>query len=86
MESNAEKLKRRNEVVVYPKLVEGAKRVKQEGCDEKSKKRRKAKKFGLGELVMVRVDGKSKQDLFYEGVFEVEVCEGESRVSACEDG
>ena len=45
--------------------------MRQEGCDRKLKKRRRAKKFGVGELVMVRVDRKSKQDLFYEGVFEV---------------
>ena len=73
-ESNAGKLRRRNEVVVeevYLKIAEGAKRVRQEGCDRKSKKRRRAKKFGVGELVMVRVDRKSKQDPFYEGVFEV---------------
>ena len=73
-ESNAGKLRRRNEAVVeevYLKIAEGAKRVRQEGCDRKSKKRRRAKKFGVGELVMVRVDRKSKQDLFYEGVFEV---------------
>ena len=74
MESNAGKLRRRNEVVVeevYLKIAEGAKRVRQEGCDKKSKKRRRAKKFGVGELVMVRVDRKLKQDPFYEGVFEV---------------
>ena len=74
VESNAGKLRRRNEVVVeevYLKIAEGAKRVRQEGCDRKSKKRRRAKKFGVGELVMVRVDRKLKQDLFYEGVFEV---------------
>ena len=73
-ESNAGKLRRRNEVVVeevYLKIAEGAKRVRQEGCDRKSEKRRRAKKFGVGELVMVRVDRKSKQDPFYEGVFEV---------------
>ena len=73
-ESNAGRLRRRNEAVVeevYPKIAEGAKRVRQEGCDRKSKKRRRAKKFGVGELVMVRVDRKSKQDPFYEGVFEV---------------
>ena len=74
VESNAGKLRRRNEVVVeevYPKIAEGVKRVRQEGCDKKLKKRRRAKKFGVGELVMVRVDRKSKQDLVYEGVFEV---------------
>ena len=74
VESNAGKLRRRNEVVVeevYLKIAEGAKRVRQEGCDRKSKKRRRAKKFGVGELVMVRVDRKLKQDPFYEGVFEV---------------
>ena len=73
-ESNAGKLRRRNEAVVeevYLKIAEGAKRVRQEGCDRKSEKRRRAKKFGVGELVMVRVDRKSKQDPFYEGVFEV---------------
>ena len=74
VESNAGKLRKRNEVVVeevYLKIAEGAKRVRQEGCDRKSKKRRRAKKFGVGELVMVRVDRKLKQDPFYEGVFEV---------------
>ena len=44
VESNAGKLRRRNEVVVeevYLKIAEGAKRVRQEGCDKKSKKRRR---------------------------------------------
>ena len=43
VESNAGKLRRRNEVVVeevYLKIAEGAKRVRQEGCDRKSAAKR----------------------------------------------
>ena len=44
---------------VYLKIAEGAKRVRQEGCDRKSKKRRRAKKFGVGGVS----DGKGGQEV-----------------------
>ena len=71
---NAERLKARNEAMVrevYPVIAEEARKKRQEICDKKSKKRIRRKGFKVGELVMVRAERKTKQDPFYDGIFEV---------------
>ena len=64
----------RNEVmvkVVYLEVVEKVKKVREEVCKSKNRKRKKGKQFKEGEKVMVRVERQCKQDPFFEGPFVV---------------
>ena len=64
----------RNEVmvkVVYPEVAEKVKKVREEVCKSKNRKRKKGKQFKEGEKVMVRVERQCKQDLFFKGPFVV---------------
>ena len=64
----------RNEVmvkVVYPEVVEKVKKVREEVCKSKNRKRKKGKQFREGDKVMVRVERQCKQDLFFKGLFVV---------------
>ena len=64
----------RNEVmvkVVYLEVVEKVKKVREEVCKSKNRKRKKGKRFKEGEKVMVRVERQCKQDLFFKGPFVV---------------
>ena len=64
----------RNEVmvkVVYPEVVERVKKVREEVCKSKNRKRKKGKQFKEGDKVMVRVERQCKQDLFFKGLFVV---------------
>ena len=64
----------RNEVmvkVVYPEVAEKVKKVREEVCKSKNRKRKKGKQFKEGEKVMVRVERQCKQDPFFEGPFVV---------------
>ena len=64
----------RNEVmvkVVYPEVAEKVKKVREEVCKSKNRKRKKGRQFKEGEKVMVRVERQCKQDPFFEGPFVV---------------
>ena len=64
----------RNEVmvkVVYPEVAEKVKKVREEVCKSKNRKRKKGKRFKEGEKVMVRVERQCKQDPFFKGPFVV---------------
>ena len=64
----------RNEVmvkVVYLEVVEKVKKVREEVCKSKNRKRKKGKRFREGDKVMVRVERQCKQDPFFEGLFVV---------------
>ena len=64
----------RNEVmvkVVYPEVAEKVKKVREEVCKSKNRKRKKGRRFKEGEKVMVRVERQCKQDLFFKGPFVV---------------
>ena len=64
----------RNEVmvkVVYPEVAEKVKKVREEVCKSKNRKRKKGKRFKEGEKVMVRVERQCKQDPFFKGLFVV---------------
>ena len=63
----------RNEVmvkVVYPEAAEKVKKVREEVCKSKNRKRKKGKRFKEGEK-MVRVERQCKQDSFFKGPFVV---------------
>ena len=71
---NAVRIGDRNEVmvkVVYPEVAEKVKKVREEVCKSKNRKRKKGKRFKEGEKVMVRVERQCKQDPFFEGPFVV---------------
>ena len=57
--------------VVYPEVAEKVKKVREEVCKSKNRKRKKGKRFKEGEKVMVRVERQCKQDPFFEGLFVV---------------
>ena len=64
----------RNEVMVkvmYPEVAEKVKKVREEVCKSKNRKRKKGKQFKEGDKVMVRVERQCKQDLFFKGLFVV---------------
>ena len=64
----------RNEVmvkVVYLEVAEKVKKVREEVCKSKNRKRKKGKRFKEGEKVMVRVERQCKQDPFFKGPFVV---------------
>ena len=64
----------RNEVmvkVVYPEVAEKVKKVREEVCKSKNRKRKKGRQFKEGEKVMVRVERQCKQDPFFKGPFVV---------------
>ena len=74
VKENAEILKKRGEVMreeVLPVIAKKAKEVRQKHCDKQSAKRREAKTFKVGQLVMLDKNRETKQDPFYEGPFRV---------------
>ena len=71
---NAVRIGDRNEVmvkVVYLEVAEKVKKVREEVCKSKNRKRKKGKRFREGDKVMVRVERQRKQDLFFKGPFVV---------------
>ena len=71
---NAKILKERGEVMreeVLPVIAKKAKEVRQQHCDKQSAKKKRAKTFEVGQLVMVDKNRDTKQDPFYEGPFRV---------------
>ena len=71
---NVKILKERGEVMreeVLPVIAKKAKEVRQQHCDKQSAKKKRAKTFEVGQLVMVDKNRDTKQDPFYEGPFRV---------------
>ena len=71
---NVKILKERGEVMreeVLPVIAKKAKEVRQQHCDKQSAKKKRAKTFEVGQLVMVDKNQDTKQDPFYEGPFRV---------------
>ena len=71
---NAKILKERGEVMreeVLPVIAKKAKEARQQHCDKQSAKKKRAKTFEVGQLVMVDKNRDTKQDPFYEGPFRV---------------
>ena len=71
---NVKILKERGEVMreeVLPVIAKKVKEVRQQHCDKQSAKKKRAKTFEVGQLVMVDKNRDTKQDPFYEGPFRV---------------
>ena len=71
---NVKILRERGEVMreeVLPVIAKKAKEVRQQHCDKQSAKKKRAKTFEVGQLVMVDKNRDTKQDPFYEGPFQV---------------
>ena len=71
---NMKILKERGEVMreeVLPVIAKKVKEVRQQHCDKQSAKKKRAKTFEVGQLVMVDKNRDTKQDPFYEGPFRV---------------
>ena len=71
---NVKILKERGEVMreeVLPVIAKKAKEVRQQHCDKQSARKKRAKTFEVGQLVMVDKNRDTKQDPFYEGPFRV---------------